>query len=88
MVDEALAGSFSSSEATRCVNIGLLCLQDKAADRPSMSAVVSMLCGETKLPQPRQPTFLFQTAFNCHVESENQYAFSINELTESMIAGR
>ena len=88
MVDEALAGSFSSSEATRCVNIGLLCAQDKAADRPSMSAVVSMLCGETTLPQPKQPMLLFQTDFNCHVESKNQCAFSINEVTESMVAGR
>ncbi|EEF37744.1 conserved hypothetical protein, partial [Ricinus communis] len=85
MVDDALSGSFSSSEAIRYVNIGLLCVQDKAADMPNMQAVVSMLSGETKLPQPKEPTFLFQTTFNCHVHSENQHALSINEVTESII---
>ncbi|EEF43989.1 conserved hypothetical protein [Ricinus communis] len=84
---EALSGSFSSSEAIRCVNIGLLCVQDKAADRQNMKAVVSMLSVETKLPQPKEPTFFFQIAFNCHVHSENQHALSINEVTESIIQG-
>ncbi|XP_057996592.1 G-type lectin S-receptor-like serine/threonine-protein kinase At1g61440 [Hevea brasiliensis] len=50
MIDEALAESFSSSEVTRCVNIGLLCVQDHAADRPTMHAIVSMLSGEGNLP--------------------------------------
>ncbi|XP_043808357.1 G-type lectin S-receptor-like serine/threonine-protein kinase At1g61370 [Manihot esculenta] len=68
MVDEALAESFSQSEVIRCVNIGLLCVQDHAADRPTMAAIVSMLSGEAKLPQPKQPTFTFQSI----LQSENR----------------
>lgn len=84
MVDEALAESFSQSEVIRCVNIGLLCVQDHAADRPTMAAIVSMLSGEAKLPQPKQPTFTFQSI----LQSENHCAYSINEVTESIVEGR
>ncbi|CAL8139639.1 unnamed protein product [Prunus armeniaca] len=41
LVDEVLADSYSSSEVMRCVCIGLLCVQDNAADRPTMLDVVA-----------------------------------------------
>ena len=42
----------------RYVNIGLLCVQESAEDRPTMSDVVSMLINETApLPPPKQPAF-------------------------------
>lgn len=44
------------NQFTRCVHIGLLCVQDHPIDRPSMSKVVTMLDVET-LPTPKQPTF-------------------------------
>ncbi|KAL6198036.1 hypothetical protein ACLB2K_027828 [Fragaria x ananassa] len=36
LVDEVLADSYSSSEVMRCLQIGLLCVQDNAVDRPGM----------------------------------------------------
>ncbi|TQD79746.1 hypothetical protein C1H46_034719 [Malus baccata] len=56
-VDEVLADSYSLSEVTRCMRIGLLCVQDKAADRPTMPDVVFMLSSEKDLPPPKQPIF-------------------------------
>ncbi|TQD79747.1 hypothetical protein C1H46_034720 [Malus baccata] len=56
-VDEVLADSYSSSEVTRCMHIGLLCVQDKAADRPTMPDVVFMLSSEKDPPPPKQPIF-------------------------------
>ncbi|BBN69713.1 S-locus lectin protein kinase family protein [Prunus dulcis] len=50
LVDKVLADSSSSSEVMRCVHIGLLCIQDNAADRPIMPDVVFMLSSETDLP--------------------------------------
>lgn len=42
----------------RYVNIGLLCVQENAEDRPSMCDVVSMLMNETAtLSSPKQPAF-------------------------------
>ncbi|PIA60439.1 hypothetical protein AQUCO_00300148v1 [Aquilegia coerulea] len=50
--------SCSKLEVLRCIHIGLLCVQEDAADRPTMSHVLSTL--ETKsieLPIPTQPAF-------------------------------
>ncbi|KAB2618670.1 G-type lectin S-receptor-like serine/threonine-protein kinase CES101 [Pyrus ussuriensis x Pyrus communis] len=41
-----------------CIQVGLLCVQDSAEDRPTMSDVVSMLSNEgATLPTPKQPTY-------------------------------
>ncbi|THF96752.1 hypothetical protein TEA_029820 [Camellia sinensis var. sinensis] len=61
LVDEVVIGSCSWSEVMRCIHIGLLCVQDHVADRPTMSAVVLMLSSEIDLPHPKQPTFTIQS---------------------------
>jgi hypothetical protein len=43
LVDSSLAKSCSRSEALRCIQIGLLCVQDNPNYRPLMSPVVTML---------------------------------------------
>ncbi|KAB2637486.1 G-type lectin S-receptor-like serine/threonine-protein kinase [Pyrus ussuriensis x Pyrus communis] len=42
-VDEVLADSYLASEVTRCMHIGLLYVQNNAADRPTIADVVFML---------------------------------------------
>lgn len=57
-IDPSIRDSCSQSEVSTCINVGLLCVQDRANDRPAMSSVVIMLeRGATANPQPRQPTF-------------------------------
>ncbi|KAL7243937.1 hypothetical protein ACSBR1_016204 [Camellia fascicularis] len=46
IMDKVMADSRSESEVMRCICIGLLCVQDHVADRPTMSAVVLMLSSE------------------------------------------
>jgi Domain of unknown function (DUF3403) len=42
----------------RCIQVGLLCAQDRPDDRPHMSAVVLMLNSQdAMLPQPKQPGY-------------------------------
>ncbi|KAK1303136.1 Cysteine-rich receptor-like protein kinase 8 [Acorus calamus] len=51
-------GDYLSSEAMRCMHIGLLCVQEDAADRPTMSSVVLMLSSlSTSLTVPFAPAF-------------------------------
>ncbi|KAL5547110.1 hypothetical protein UlMin_006797 [Ulmus minor] len=88
LVDEALAGIFSSPEVTRCIHVGLLCVQDHAADRPSMSDVVFMLINETDRPQPKQPVYTFQRSPRYELELQNQSKCSVNQDTTSLIEGR
>ncbi|KAF7112204.1 hypothetical protein RHSIM_RhsimUnG0256500 [Rhododendron simsii] len=48
----------SANMLLRYVNIALLCVQESAADRPTMLNVVSMLSNEqVLLPSPKQPAF-------------------------------
>ncbi|XP_021858208.1 G-type lectin S-receptor-like serine/threonine-protein kinase CES101 isoform X2 [Spinacia oleracea] len=45
-------------EAMKCINVGLLCVQENPADRPTMSTVVNMITNEGyQLPQPKKPAF-------------------------------
>ncbi|CAI9292659.1 unnamed protein product [Lactuca saligna] len=48
MMDETLG---ESTEGLRCIHVGLLCVQDLAEDRPTMSEAVSMLCSEEFVSQ-------------------------------------
>lgn len=57
-VDPALEGKFQEEEASRLLQIGLLCAQASAELRPSMSIVVKMLTDNREIPQPMQPPFL------------------------------
>ncbi|CAN1319156.1 G-type lectin S-receptor-like serine/threonine-protein kinase At1g61370 [Linum perenne] len=95
MVDESVAESSNPSEVSRCVNVGLLCVQDHATDRPTMAAVVSMLSGEMSLPRPNQPTFTFQNKtpnvnnfFPGGGQSSSAEKWSVNDITESVVEGR
>ncbi|CAL5344708.1 unnamed protein product [Camellia sinensis] len=48
------------SEIMRCIHIGLLCVQENAADRPTMAIVVSMLISTSfSLSLPSHPAFFF-----------------------------
>ncbi|KAG6695126.1 hypothetical protein I3842_09G080600 [Carya illinoinensis] len=61
IVDPTMKPS-STSEVMRCIHIGLLCVQENVADRPTMASVVVMLNSySTTLPVPSQPAFFMHT---------------------------
>ncbi|PIA58499.1 hypothetical protein AQUCO_00500441v1, partial [Aquilegia coerulea] len=49
--------SFSANEAMRCIQMGLLCVQNNFEDRPTMSSVVLMLNSSLPLKSPLAPAF-------------------------------
>ncbi|KAL1537393.1 putative receptor-like protein kinase [Salvia divinorum] len=52
------SGSGSTNEMLRCIHIGLLCVQEDAADRPTMASVVLMLSSfSITLNLPSEPAF-------------------------------
>ncbi|XVF79414.1 hypothetical protein PTKIN_Ptkin14bG0220700 [Pterospermum kingtungense] len=58
LVDEGISDSSYHEEILRCIHIGLLCVQEFAKDRPTMSSVVLMINSEiVNLPTPKQPAF-------------------------------
>ncbi|KAI5386375.1 hypothetical protein KIW84_072774, partial [Lathyrus oleraceus] len=59
IVDPTLNQSYPPDVVLKCIQIGLLCVQENAVNRPSMLEVVFMLSNETPLCQPQKPAFLF-----------------------------
>ncbi|RDX93745.1 G-type lectin S-receptor-like serine/threonine-protein kinase SD1-1, partial [Mucuna pruriens] len=57
LVDDMLVDVATSSEILRCIHVGLLCVQHRPENRPSMSSVVFMLNGGKLFPEPSQPGF-------------------------------
>ncbi|KAG6754753.1 hypothetical protein POTOM_040547 [Populus tomentosa] len=64
IVDPSLNELYHPREASKCIQIGLLCVQEDVTDRPSMLAVIFMLSNETEIPSPKQPAFLFRKSDN------------------------
>ncbi|XP_034927266.1 cysteine-rich receptor-like protein kinase 10 isoform X1 [Populus alba] len=88
MIDPVLADSCCSDEFSRCVHIGLLCVQEDASERPDMSSVVLMLKSDNSidLPQPQRPA-IFAGRFTDHHEAKANDC-SVNGLTVSDILPR
>ncbi|KAK1364894.1 G-type lectin S-receptor-like serine/threonine-protein kinase [Heracleum sosnowskyi] len=90
IVDPSLGESHEyDPEIFRCIHIGLLCVQESATARPSMSEVVFMLCNDTSLPPPGQAAFIFRADIGpTNTGSGSVGALSANEVTISMVLGR
>ncbi|XP_020201911.1 G-type lectin S-receptor-like serine/threonine-protein kinase At1g11410 isoform X1 [Cajanus cajan] len=89
IVDEFLGDSCCDQEVQRCIQIGLLCVQDYAVDRPSMSAVVFMLGNDSTLPAPKQPAFIFKkTNYESSNPSTSEGLYSVNDVSITMIDAR
>ncbi|KAG6755930.1 hypothetical protein POTOM_039338 [Populus tomentosa] len=58
IVDPVISNPSFEVEVFRCIHIGLLCVQELARDRPTISTVISMLNSEiVDLPAPKQSAF-------------------------------
>ncbi|XP_078436693.1 receptor-like serine/threonine-protein kinase SD1-7 [Wolffia australiana] len=58
LLDPAMDSRFSEIEVLKCMQVGLLCVQEFTTDRPTMTSIVSFLCGECgSLQAPKQPAF-------------------------------
>ncbi|XP_058072843.1 cysteine-rich receptor-like protein kinase 25 isoform X2 [Magnolia sinica] len=90
MVDPFLVGTCPKNEVFRWIHIGLLCVQEDAADRPTMSTVVVMLGSESmNLPQPTQPGFFVARAMvGSDKSSASVIISSTNQITISTTEAR
>ncbi|GLT46111.1 hypothetical protein SLA2020_198930 [Shorea laevis] len=91
LIDPTLDEICPHDQILRCIHIGLLCVQDHAMDRPTMSDVVSMLSNETiSLPEPNQPAFFITTANvkEAGVPKINSNHYSINQVSISVMEAR
>lgn len=87
IVDSTLGQSYPPDVVLRCIQIGLLCVQENAVNRPSMLEVVFMLGNETPLRGPQKPAFLFNGNRDSQ-ESSSGGGSSVNEITVTTIGAR
>ncbi|XP_060214663.1 G-type lectin S-receptor-like serine/threonine-protein kinase At4g27290 isoform X1 [Lycium barbarum] len=93
LVDQSLHESCNEEEAIKCLNIGLLCVQENPKDRPNTSNIVMMLGSENvvSLPSPNQPSFMTRKYANNNTSSSSAAKSDIvsnNELTVTIEIGR
>jgi len=59
LLDPSLRDSYSSNEVMRCIQIGLLCVQENPADRPTMASILLVLNSySVTLLSPNEPAFI------------------------------
>ncbi|KAK9085022.1 hypothetical protein Sjap_025433 [Stephania japonica] len=85
LMDESIKDSCVPQEILRCIQIGLLCVQEDANARPTMSSIIFMLGNDNAtLPSPEQPGFFMKrtsTVVNSGNLSNISKLYSINEVT-------
>ncbi|XP_012454408.2 cysteine-rich receptor-like protein kinase 10 isoform X1 [Gossypium raimondii] len=91
LIDQVLVPSCVASEVLKCIHIGLLCVQEDPADRPTMSSVIFMLASDSTITLlcPSEPAFFVGRAIAKPTEPiSDDGVFSVNEVTISNFSPR
>ncbi|KAL8046830.1 hypothetical protein ABFX02_08G199400 [Erythranthe guttata] len=90
LMDPCYKDSFDESQVKRCIQVGLLCVQKQAQERPVMPTVLLMLSTEdTKLPPPNEPGFFSGSCSNTAPMSASECKeASIGVITMTQELGR
>ncbi|XP_041025379.1 G-type lectin S-receptor-like serine/threonine-protein kinase At1g11410 [Juglans microcarpa x Juglans regia] len=92
IVDSSLGddASYPAYEVLRCIQIGLLCVQEQAADRPTMLEVVFMLENEANVPSPNKPAFINRRIIDSGQDPSTSAGApaSLNDITISELEAR
>ncbi|KAJ0983295.1 hypothetical protein J5N97_011550 [Dioscorea zingiberensis] len=85
ILDPSLGDQLPRSEALRCIHMGLLCVQEDPASRPSMSMVVLMLNSySVSLQAPSKPAFFYGLSGGMDSDTFRKgYNFSNGEFNRS-----
>ncbi|XP_028063443.1 G-type lectin S-receptor-like serine/threonine-protein kinase At4g27290 isoform X3 [Camellia sinensis] len=90
LFDVFMEDPIPTSEVLRCIQVALLCVQQRPEDRPTMSSVLLMLDSENPvLPMPKQPGFYSERVItDIDYSSTGKYHCTTNEVTITMLHGR
>ncbi|KAF8409413.1 hypothetical protein HHK36_005489 [Tetracentron sinense] len=91
LLDSSIADSCPTFEVLRCIQVGLLCVQESAEDRPTISSVILMLSSDNAiLPQPKKPGFCLGTIpiKTKSSSSKQESSSTVNQVTVTMLEAR
>jgi len=92
MLDSNMKENDYETEVIRCIQIGLLCVQENPNIRPTMARVVSYLNNHSlELPSPQEPGFflhgidkkVMQQGSSSSISANSSMPFSVNEMPTS-----
>ncbi|XP_051208986.1 receptor-like serine/threonine-protein kinase SD1-8 [Lolium perenne] len=87
-LDQSITDTSNVREVVRCIQIGLLCVQEQPRHRPTMSAVTMMLGSENvALPEPCEPAFSTGRN-NSSEDKEASRSNSASSWTITVVEGR
>ncbi|PPD85453.1 hypothetical protein GOBAR_DD17610 [Gossypium barbadense] len=91
LLDTVLKDNYSRNEVIRCIQIGLLCVQEDPAERPTMATIAMMLNSySVTLPVPNEPAFFRNSrtegkmpnvGFEFNQSTSRSTPWSINEVS-------
>ena len=83
LVDPTLKAGLTT-EIMRCIHIGLLCVQENIAHRPTMASVVLMLNSYSiTLPIPSEPAFFMNNGTESNICLQWEHDSSVVESNQS-----
>jgi serine/threonine protein kinase len=96
LLDQSLGDSYSRDEVLRCIHIGLLCVQEDPADRPTMASILlTFNKGSVTLPSPQEPAFFLHSKTDMPIKdlefdqsTSKSIPWSINEASISELHPR
>ncbi|CAJ1814007.1 unnamed protein product [Sphenostylis stenocarpa] len=93
ILDSKLMKDYSKTEVIKCIQIGLLCVQENPDKRPTMLTIISYLSNSSvELPFPLEPAFILHGKMNRKIvanesnssqSTNNSTSFSVNEMSMS-----
>ncbi|GLT30980.1 hypothetical protein SLA2020_057500 [Shorea laevis] len=95
LLDPILGDSYARNEVIRCIQIGLLCVQEDPAERPTMATIVLMLNSySVTVPLPNEPAFFFHSrtepmkVLESDQSKSQSMQYSINEVSVTELEPR
>lgn len=91
LIDPSIDPDSYADEITKCIKVGLLCVQENPKARPTMSSVVLMLSNKTDASfcELQEPGFMARTDQpNPDSSSSNQEVVLISAISHSLDTGR
>ncbi|MFS7966616.1 putative protein kinase RLK-Pelle-DLSV family [Helianthus anomalus] len=88
-IDPTMDDEFSTLKSIRCMQVALLCVEEKWAHRPSMLEVAAMLRNEYQnLPMPRRPAFSTNKYDEEKKDKTNENVYSVDIATITQLSPR
>ncbi|KAJ0983487.1 hypothetical protein J5N97_011742 [Dioscorea zingiberensis] len=90
IVDESMGYSYPMNEVMRCIEVGLLCVQNNPEDRPFMSSVLLMLSGDNvMLTYPKEPGFSVRSVpYQMESSPSKIYSSPTYDMSATLFEGR